>query len=130
MTASSENGGTLPALRVLFCVSPAKTSNERDTLRAVPDVTVSVLSSNDGLHADTDIGLRAHRIPVLGHPERWTAALAWLSGMKTVKTGPVDLVVSQELYNPTSIQAGDLARRLGVPHVVLIAEILRDNPLY
>jgi glycosyltransferase involved in cell wall biosynthesis len=130
MAMSSENEQTLPVLRVLFCVSPAKASNERDTLRAVPGVQMRVLSSDDGLHPDTDIGLAASRVPVLGHPERWTAALAWLRGMGSVEPGPVDLVVSQELYNPTSIQAGDLARRVGVPHVVLIAEILRDNPLY
>jgi glycosyltransferase involved in cell wall biosynthesis len=82
------------------------------------------------LHGDVDFALPARRIPFLGHPDRWTAALAWLRDLDSVDPGPVDLVVSQELSNPGSLQASRLAQRLGVPHVVLIFEVLRNSPLY
>lgn len=126
----SGRSGTLPDLRILLCLPPAKVSNENDTLRQAPGVAVISVSSDDGVHNNVDFALPARRLPYVGHPDRWTAALAWLRGLDRLDPGPVDLVVSQELCNPGSLQASRLARRLGVPHVVLIFEILANNPLY
>jgi phosphatidylinositol alpha-1,6-mannosyltransferase len=117
-------------LDVLLCLPPAKVSNEIDTLHDVPGARVRVLSSDDGLHERVDFPLPARRLPYVGHPDRWTAALAWLRGMDTIDPGPTDIVVSQELYNPGSLQANRLARRRGLAHAVLIAEILPRSPLY
>jgi glycosyltransferase involved in cell wall biosynthesis len=117
-------------LRILLCLPPAKVSHEVDTVRGVPDAEVRVVSSDDGLHPQVDIALPARRLPYLGHPDRWTAALAWLRGLSHTDPGAADVVVSQELYNPGSVQANRLARRIGVPHVVLVAEILVTSPLY
>ncbi len=50
--------------------------------------------------------------------------------MSRLEPGPVDFVMSLELYSPASVQASGLARQMGVPHVVTIAEVLSPAPLY
>ena len=73
---------------------------------------------------------RAWRVPYFGAPERWTAGLCWFRGLKDFDPGPIDCVLSLELYSPSSFQASQLAKRLGVPHIVAIAEVLEESPLY
>jgi glycosyltransferase involved in cell wall biosynthesis len=117
-------------MRVLVCLPPARLSNELDTLAAMPDCELIALADRPVPAADRTIVLPARRLPWLGSPEAWTAALAWLRGVDDVDVGPVDAVVSLELCSVFSIQAHRLARRLGAPHVVLIAETLADNAVY
>ncbi len=75
--------------------------------------------------------MRSWRLPWVGSPRRWTAALAWLRGMRDIDLGgPVDVVVSFELFSVGTRQAARLSRRLGAAHVVQVAEILDSNPLY
>jgi glycosyltransferase involved in cell wall biosynthesis len=70
---------------------------------------------------------KAWRVPYLGAPERWTAALSWFRGLRTFDPGPVDCVLSFELFSTGSLQAKALAKRFGVPHVVTIAEVLTES---
>jgi glycosyltransferase involved in cell wall biosynthesis len=76
------------------------------------------------------VRFRAWRLPYLGAPERWTAALCWFRGLNNFDPGPIDCVLSLELHSPSTLQAKRLADRLGVPHVVAVAEILATSPLY
>ena len=76
------------------------------------------------------VRFRAWRVPYFGAPERWTAALCWFRGLKDFDPGPIDCVLSLELHSPSSFQASRLAKRLGVPHVIAIAEVLTESPLY
>ncbi len=115
-------------MRILFIPPPAKTSRELDLLRAVPGADVVV--AGNPAHHEVDLPLSSVKVPILGSPERWTAALAWLRGLHALDPGPVDLVVSMELFSATSAQAAELARRLRAPHLVAVFEILDDNPLY
>lgn len=117
-------------LRVLLCLPPARTSNELELFRAMPDVDLIVASDRTQPTADHNLVLRALRLPIVGGREGWTAAPAWLAGLGRVNPGRVDVVVSLELFSFGSAQAGALARRLGVPHVVTVFETLARNPLY
>ncbi len=96
----------------------------------MPDVELMVASDRTQPTADHNLVLRARRLPIVGGREGWTAAPAWLAGLARVNPGPVDVVVSLELFSFGSAQAASLARRLGVPHVVTVFETLAGNPLY
>lgn len=117
-------------LRVLLCLPPARTSNELELFRAMPDVDLTVVSDRTHPTADQNVVLRARRLPIVGAREGWTAAPAWLARLGRVNPGPVDVVASLELFSFGSAQAATLARRLGVPHVVTVFETLARNPLY
>lgn len=117
-------------MRVLLCLPPARTSNELDLFRALPGTELTVVSDRDVVAADRSISLPARRVPFLGGHEGWTAALAWLEGMSGLDPGPVDVVVSLELFSLGTAQASSLARRRRLPHVVIVAETLAENPLY
>jgi glycosyltransferase involved in cell wall biosynthesis len=118
-------------LHVLICLAAAKVSEPRLAYyQQLPDARVSVIGDQSRASADDLVRLPARRLPYLGAPERWTAALAWFRGLRDLDPGPIDCVMSLELHNPTSLQANHLAARLHVPHVVTIAEILPNNPLY
>jgi glycosyltransferase involved in cell wall biosynthesis len=118
------------ALRVLLCLPPAKVSNEIDLLTGMSQIELLVVAAEQRPEADQSFEITPRRLPYLGSPERWTAALAWLPGLSRLDPGPVDLVISPELNNVGSVQAGRLARRLGVPHVVTIFETLAPYPLF
>lgn len=123
-------------MHVLVCLPPARISHELELLRAMPDARLTVVS--DGCQTDAGPGAReddlvvlpARRVPVVGGPQGWTAAPAWLRGLGRIEPDPVDAVVSLELFSFSSAQARGLARRLGVPHVVTVFETLASNPLY
>jgi len=115
-------------MRVLFVLPPAKTSHEVETYREIPGGQVVVLG--DSSTQSVDIALKVRRLPWVGAPERWAAAIAWYRGLGTVNLSDIDIVASMEMYSATSVQAIGLAQRLHVPHVVLVAEILDANPLY
>src|SRR5262249_31509136 len=117
-------------MRALVVLPPSKTSLELDLFRAMPDWDVEVVTGAGFGPDDADHHLRAVRVPYLGRPERWTAALAWHRGLSNAAAARVDVVVSFELHAPVSAQARRLARHLRVPHVVGIWETLPDNPLY
>jgi glycosyltransferase involved in cell wall biosynthesis len=93
------------------------------------DSRVVVVGLESRRPAPNQIGLPAWRLPYLGAPERWTAGLSWFRHFNHIDPGPVDCVLSLELHSPSSVQANRLARRLGVPHVVTVAEILDPYPL-
>lgn len=96
----------------------------------MPQTYLAVVSDRDGLGADQEFVLPARRLPLLGSQEGWTAAAAWLRGLRSLDPGPVDVVASLELYSVGSWQADALSRRLGVPHAVTVFENLGGNPLY
>ena len=86
------------------------------------------------LHPTATYRQGSRRIPVLGAPRRWTAALSWLRGLDEIAFGPPhappDVVVSLEMFSVGTRQTHRLARRLEVPHLVYVTEILDSNPLY
>jgi glycosyltransferase involved in cell wall biosynthesis len=117
-------------MRALVVLPPAKTSHELEFLRAMPGWDISVVTGRGFGPDDADHHLASWRVPYLGSPERWTAALAWHRRLSQLDFDSPDLVVSLELHSPVSVQAARIARSLRVPHVVVIAETLADNPLY
>ncbi len=117
-------------MRILFPVPPTKVSQEFDTVRVIPGVELVVVAATSDRARPAAYRLPSARVPWLGSPERWTAALAWLRKLDDLDPGPVDLVLTQEVFSVTSAQGVALARRLECPHVVLVAEILDSNPLY
>jgi starch synthase len=97
----------------------------------MPGWDVEVITGRGFGPGDADHALASVRVPYLGSPERWTAALAWHRGLSAVPLkGRPDVVVSLELHAPIGPQVSRLARSLHVPHVVAIWETLADNPLY
>ena len=119
-------------MHLLVVLPPARISHHIDMLRAMPTTELTVVSDRGGWNVSREEVLPVRRVPVLGDPEGWAAALAWYRGLHDVGTGtaPVDAVLSFELYSVTSLQAGRLARRLGVPHVIGTSENRADSPLY
>ncbi len=117
-------------MRAIVVLPPAKTSHELDLFRSMPEWDLTVVTGNGFGPDDAHHSLPTRRIPYLGSPQRWTAALAWHRGLADVEFPPADVVVSVELHSPVSTQAAKVARALGVPHVVTIWETLPDNPLY
>ncbi len=135
MTVESREGGgpesSTREFHVLLVLAAAKVSEPRIACyQQMPNTVLSLIGHESRPPAKNLIRLPATRIPYLGAPERWTAALSWFRGIDDVDPGPVDCVMSMELYNPTSVQAQRLAHRLGVPHVVTIAELLQPCPRY
>ena len=121
------------AVHVAVVLPPTKTSHELDTLTAAPNARVSVIADPE-FHPVATHPLESRRVPWLGSPRRWTAALAWLRGLKALepelRRSGVSVVVSLELFSVGTRQATRLARRLNVPHFVFVTEVLDDNPLY
>jgi glycosyltransferase involved in cell wall biosynthesis len=118
-------------LNVVLCLPAAKVSEPRVACyQQMPDARVVLVGHESRPPADDQVALRAWKVPYLGAPERWTASLSWLRGMDAVDPGPVDCVMSMEIYSPASVQARRLAVRLGVPHVVTVSEVLSPAPLY
>jgi phosphatidylinositol alpha-1,6-mannosyltransferase len=116
---------------VLICLAAAKISEPRlACYLQMPDARMVIVGHESRPPADNLVRFPAWRVPYFGAPERWTAALGWFRGLKELDPGPIDCVLSLELLNPTSGQASRLAKRFDVPHVVTIAEILPDNPVY
>ncbi len=119
-------------MRIVVVLPPARTSHEIDTLRAIPGSEILVIA-DPAHHPTATHPARSWKIPWLGSSRRWTAALAWLRGLRTLdlgEQGVPDVVVSLELFSVGTRQAARLARRWGVPHVVHVAEVLDSNPLY
>jgi glycosyltransferase involved in cell wall biosynthesis len=110
-------------------MSPATVAHEVELLGAVPGVRLSIATDGGDWEADDVHVLPRVGVPVLGRPSGGTASVSWLRGLRRV-AHDVDAVVSLELFAARSVQAGALARRLGVPHVVVLFENLADNPLY
>ncbi|MDP8927613.1 MAG: glycosyltransferase family 4 protein [Actinomycetota bacterium] len=96
----------------------------------MPDTELTVVRDRAVPDADRQVVLAARRVPFVGGSEGWTAAPAWLQGMRDFDPGPIDVVASLELLSFASWQASGLARRVGALHVVLIFETLPHNPLY
>ena len=115
--------------RLLFVLPAGTVSHEIETFRAIPDTEVVTLAGADDPRP-AQLRLPLRRIPVLGSPDRWTAALAWFEGLDQLDPGSVDAVVSLELFSVTSAAATRLAARLDVPHVVIVAEMLTESPFY
>jgi glycosyltransferase involved in cell wall biosynthesis len=136
VTAGVDTGQTSASsgdeqLHVLICLAAAKVSEPRlSCYQKMPEAEVQVVGYDRRPPAPNLVRFPAWRVPFLGAPERWTAALSWFRGFKKFVPGETGCVISMETLNPTSLQASHLAKRLGVPHVVTIAEILPKNPIY
>lgn len=117
-------------VRALLILPPAKTSHEADLFRAMPGWEIVVVAGQGAPDRDASRILPVTRVPILGAPARWTASLAWLRGLDELEVGGIDLVVSLEIFSTVSQQAAGLARRLGVPHAVWAAEILKHYAVY
>jgi glycosyltransferase involved in cell wall biosynthesis len=116
--------------RVLLYLPPARVSHEFELFRAMRNVKLITVASQGGRGADEEIVLRSRHVPIVGGEEGWTAAAAWLEGIGRIEPGVADVVVSLELFSFGTWQSGALARRLGIPHVVYVAENLADMPIY
>jgi glycosyltransferase involved in cell wall biosynthesis len=128
---SGESTPDDPSLGILICLAAAKVSEPRlSWYQKMPESHVQIVGYDGRAPAPNLIRFRAWRVPYFGAPERWTAALSWFRGFKRFAPEHVDCVMSMEILNPTSLQANRAAKRLGVPHVVTIAEILPRNPIY
>jgi glycosyltransferase involved in cell wall biosynthesis len=118
-------------LGVLICLAAAKISEpDLANYQAMPNAAILTVGDNTRAPAPNQFRLPARRMPYLGSPERWTAALSWFRGLNRIDPGGIECVLSLELHNPTSFQANRLAKRLKAIHVVTVAEILPNNPLY
>jgi phosphatidyl-myo-inositol dimannoside synthase len=116
-------------LRLLVVLPPARISHHIDMLRAMPHSELTVISDRSGWNVRREEVLPVRRVPVIGDPEGWAAAVAWYRGLRRLDAD-VDAVLSIELYSVGSVQADRLARRLGVPHIIGTSENRPDNPLY
>ena len=120
-------------MRIVVVLPPAKTSHEIETLRAMPNSELLIIADHKH-HPYATHPVNSWRLPWLGSPRRWTAALAWLRGLRTidlhVEGHPPDLLISFELFSVTTRQAARLARTWNIPHVAYVAEVLDSNPLY
>jgi glycosyltransferase involved in cell wall biosynthesis len=130
-SVARSGGGSGGCLNVAVCLPAAKVSEPRVACyQRMPDSNVVVVGHESRAPADDLIRLPSWKLPYLGAPERWTASLSWLRGLGSIDLGPIDCVMSMEIYSPSSLQAHQLASRLGVPHVVTISEVLSPAPLY
>jgi glycosyltransferase involved in cell wall biosynthesis len=117
-------------LNVLLCLAAGKVSEPRiASYQRMQDSHVVLVGLDTRQPAPNLIRLPAWKLPYFGAPERWTTGLNWFRKIKDVHPGGVDCVLSLELHSPSSVQANRLARRLGVPHVVTVAEVLKPCPL-
>ena len=118
-------------LNVLLYLAAGKVSEPRiASYQQMPNSRVVLVGLESRQPAPNLIPLPAWKVPYLGAPERWTAGLSWYHNHKDLDPGPVDCVLSLELHSPSSIQANRLAKRLGVPHIVTVAEVPNPLPLY
>ncbi|MFN3216145.1 MAG: glycosyltransferase [Acidimicrobiales bacterium] len=115
-------------MRIAIHLTPAKRSHERDLFTSLDDVELVFVGGDDD-EASPDIALPVRRVPWLGSRDRWSAALAWLGGTRSVDI-EADVLIAQEAYSVGSAQMAAMAQRLGAPLVVLVAEILERYPLY
>ena len=130
--ASRSAGGERP-LRVLLVEHPGRTSNEIDLFNAMPHAHVAVVADRAGWGTDDEIVLTTVKPPFVGDAfEAWTAVPAWYRHLdaQIVERADPDVIVSLELFSFATLQASRLARRHGIPHAVLVAETMADNPLY
>ena len=119
-----------PTLNVLLCLPAAKVSEPRIACyQQMPPHGWPLSATKRGCQRTISLGCAAWRLPYVGAHDRWTASLSWLRGLDTIDPGPVDCVLSMEMYSVATFQALRLARRLGVPHVVTIAEVLSRPPI-
>jgi len=120
-------------MRIVVVLPPAKTSHEIETLRAIPNSHLIIVGDHKH-HSYATHPVSSWRIPWLGSPRRWTAALAWLRGLRAIdlhiEGRPPDLLISFELFSVTTRQAARLARTWNIPHFAFVAEVLDSNPLY
>ena len=119
-------------LNVLLCLAAGKVSEPRiASYQQMQDSRVVLVGLDSRQPAPNLIRLPAWKLPYFGAPERWTTGLNWYRGREFAHfdPGPVDCVLSLELHSPSSVQASRLATRLGVPHVVTVAEVLDPWPL-
>ena len=102
-------------------------------LRAMPHCEIETIADLK-FHPTPFHPTRSWRIPWLGSPRRWTAALAWLRDLRSLDLSDEhrapDLIISFELFSVTTRQASRLARKWQIPHFVYVAEVLDSNPLY
>ena len=119
-----------PTLNVLLCLAAGKVSEPRiASYQQMQDSRVVLVGLETRPAAPNLIRLPAWKLPYFGAPERWTTGLNWFRTIKDVHPGAVDCVLSLELHSPSSVQANRLAKRLGVPHVVTVAEVMDPCPL-
>jgi glycosyltransferase involved in cell wall biosynthesis len=117
-------------LNVLLCLAAGKVSEPRiASYQQMQDSRIVLVGLETRHAAPNLIRLPAWKVPYFGAPERWTTGLNWFRKVKDVHPGRVDCVLSLELHSPSSVQANRLARRLGVPHVVTVAEVMDPCPL-
>jgi glycosyltransferase involved in cell wall biosynthesis len=119
-------------LSVLLCLAAGKVSEPRiASYQQMQDSRVVLVGLDSRKPAPNLIRLPAWKLPYLGAPERWTTGLNWYRRRRFnhLEPGRVDCVLSLELHSPSSVQASRLAKRLGVPHVVTVAEVLDPCPL-
>lgn len=115
-------------VRIAIHLTPAKRSHERDLFTSLDDAELVFVGGDDD-EARPDVALPVRRVPWLGSRDRWSAALAWLRGTRSLDLS-ADVLIAQEAYSVGSAQMAGVAKRLGVPLVVLVAEILESYPLY
>ena len=112
-------------LNVLIVLPAAKVSEPRLAHYVqLPRARVLLVGDESRAPAFNLVRFRAWRVPFLGALGRWTGALSWYRGLKSFIPGPVDCVISFEVFSLGSLQANQLAKRLGVPHIVTVAEVL------
>jgi glycosyltransferase involved in cell wall biosynthesis len=117
-------------LNVLLCLAAGKVSEPRiASYQQMQDSRVVLVGLETRQAAPNLIRLPAWKLPYFGAPERWTTGLNWFRTVKDLHPGRVDCVLSLELHSPSSVQASRLAKRLGVPHVVTVAEVMDPCPL-
>jgi glycosyltransferase involved in cell wall biosynthesis len=119
-------------LNVLLCLAAGKVSEPRiASYQQMQDSRVVLVGLDSRQPAPNLIRLPAWKLPYLGAPERWTTGLNWYRAREFAHLDPgqIDCVLSLELHSPSSVQASRLAKRLGVPHVVTVAEVLDPCPL-
>jgi glycosyltransferase involved in cell wall biosynthesis len=117
-------------LNVLLCLAAGKVSEPRiASYQQMQNSRVVLVGLETRQGAPNLIRLPAWKLPYLGAPERWTTGLNWFRTIKDVHPAAVDCVLSLELHSPSSVQANRLAKRLGVPHVVTVAEVMDPCPL-
>jgi glycosyltransferase involved in cell wall biosynthesis len=133
--SAQEDRRTTPAvepLNVLLCLAAGKVSEPRiASYQQMQHSRVVLVGLDSRQPAPNLIRLPAWKLPYLGAPERWTTGLNWYRkrALDHLEPGQVDCVLSLELHSPSSVQANRLAERLGVPHVVTVAEVLNPSPL-
>jgi glycosyltransferase involved in cell wall biosynthesis len=115
---------------IVLCMSPARVAHEVELFDAVPGTELVVVTDGADLAHGRTIKVASRHLPFLGLQSAGSAALTWMAGLNHLDLGDVAFVASLELFALRTAQAGRLARRLGVPHVVAVFENLADNPLY